>query len=71
MLGKGRGNGGEEDRECDGRTALREICKEWEENRKQQQNINGKRSERKVMNEKTTKKTMVTMANLTPALREN
>ena len=24
--------GGEEDRECDGRTALREILKEWEEN---------------------------------------
>ena len=27
-----RGKGGEEDRECDGRTALREIWREWEEN---------------------------------------
>ena len=29
---KWRGKGGEEDRECDGRTVLREIWKEWEEN---------------------------------------
>ena len=29
------GKGGEEDRECDGRTALREIWKEWEENEEQ------------------------------------
>ena len=36
---KMEGKGGEEDRECDGRTALREIWKEWEENEKQQQNI--------------------------------
>ena len=28
--------GGEEDRECDGRTALREIWKAWEENGEQQ-----------------------------------
>ena len=30
--------GGEEDREGDGRTAVREIWKEWEENGGQQQN---------------------------------
>ena len=29
MLRKWRGNGGEEDRNCDGRTALRRIWKEW------------------------------------------
>ena len=28
-------------RECDGRTALREIWKEWEENGEQQQKIEG------------------------------
>ena len=33
-----RETGGEEDRECDGRTVLREIWKEWEENGEQQQN---------------------------------
>ena len=38
---KVEGKGGEEDRECDGRTALREICKEWEENGEQQQKIEG------------------------------
>ena len=32
MPWKWSGKGGEEDRECDGRTALREIWKEWEEN---------------------------------------
>ena len=35
------GKGGEEDRECDGRTALREIWKEWEDNEEQQQMIEG------------------------------
>ena len=34
-----REEGGEEDRDYDGRTALREIWKEWEENGEQQQNI--------------------------------
>ena len=29
---KVKGKGSEEDRECDGKTALREIWKEWEEN---------------------------------------
>ena len=32
-----RGKGGEEDRGCDGRTALREIWTEWEKNGEQQQ----------------------------------
>ena len=32
-----RSKGGEEDRECDGRITLREIWKEREENREQQQ----------------------------------
>ena len=36
---KVEGKGGKEDRECDGRTALREIWKEWEENGEQQQQI--------------------------------
>ena len=36
---KVEGNGGEEDRECDGKTALREIWEEWEENGEQQQKI--------------------------------
>ena len=31
--------GGEEDREYDGRTVLREIWKEWKENGEQQQKI--------------------------------
>ena len=34
---KMEGIGGKEDRECDGRTVLREIWKEWEENGEQQQ----------------------------------
>ena len=38
---KVEGKGGEEDRDCDGKTALREIWKEWEENGEQQQNIEG------------------------------
>ena len=33
------GKGGEEDQECDERTALKENWKEWEENGEQQQNI--------------------------------
>ena len=41
MPRKWRVKGGEEDRECDGRTALREIWKEWEENGEQQQKIEG------------------------------
>ena len=36
-----REEGGEEDRECDGRTVLREIWNEWEENGEQQQKIEG------------------------------
>ena len=32
-----RQKGGKEDRECDGRTAIREIWKEWEENGEQKQ----------------------------------
>ena len=36
MPRKWKGKGGEEDRECDGRTALREIWKEREENGEQQ-----------------------------------
>ena len=31
--------GGNEDRECDGRTALRDVWKEWEENGAQHQKI--------------------------------
>ena len=34
---KVEGKVGEEGEECDGRTALREIWKEWEENGEQQQ----------------------------------
>ena len=41
MLRKWRGKGGEEDQECDGRTGLREIWKEWEENGEQQQKTEG------------------------------
>ena len=41
MARKYREKGGEEDRECDGRTALREIRKEWEENGEQQQQTEG------------------------------
>ena len=54
MPRKWREKGGDEDRECDGRTALREIGKEWEENGEQQQKIGEletgaiERSERKV-----------------------
>ena len=33
------GKGGEKDGECDGRTVLREMWKEWEENGEQQQKI--------------------------------
>ena len=36
MPGKWREKGGKEDQEYDGRTALREIWKEWEENGEQQ-----------------------------------
>ena len=39
MPRKWRGKGGEEDRECGRRTALKEIRKEWEENGEQQQKI--------------------------------
>ena len=39
MPSKWRDKGGEEGQECDERTALREIWKEWEENGEQQQNI--------------------------------
>ena len=35
------GKGGVEEGECDGRTALREIWKEWEENGEQHQKIDG------------------------------
>ena len=38
---KVEGKGDEEDRECDGRTALREFWKEWEEKGDQQQKIEG------------------------------
>ena len=44
------GKGGEEDRECDGRTALREMCHEWEENIEQHKELetgDRERSERK------------------------
>ena len=43
MPRKWREGGGEEDRECDGRTAVREIWEEWEENGGQQQKIEGTR----------------------------
>ena len=39
MPRKWREKGGEEDQECDGRTALREIWEEWEENGEQQEKI--------------------------------
>ena len=41
MSSKWREKGGEEDWEYDGRTALREIWKKWEENGEQQQKIEG------------------------------
>ena len=41
MPRKWREKRGEEDRECDGRTALRETWKEWGENGEQQQKIEG------------------------------
>ena len=41
MSTKWRGNVGEVDRECDGRTYLKEIWKEWEENGEQHQKIEG------------------------------
>ena len=41
QIRKWRGKGGEEDREGDGRTALREIWEEWEENGEQQEKIEG------------------------------
>ena len=53
MPRKWRKQGGEEDRECDGRTALRGTWKEWEVNGEQQQTIQGDRyrSERNVRTE--------------------
>ena len=36
---KWREKGGAEDRECDGRTVIREIWKVWDENVEQQQQI--------------------------------
>ena len=39
MPRKWREKEGKENRECNGRTALREIWKEWEENGEQQQKI--------------------------------
>ena len=36
---KVEGKGGEDDRDCDGRSALREIWKEWEDNGEQLQKI--------------------------------
>ena len=61
MPRKGRGKGGEEDRDSDGKTALREIWKDWEENGEQQQgyeleSIGRERSERKVRRGKKTKR---------------
>ena len=41
MSRKWREEGGEENLECDGRTALRKIWKEWEENGEQQQRVEG------------------------------
>ena len=41
MPRKWSGTGGEEDRECDGRTAITDIWKEWEENGEQQRKIEG------------------------------
>ena len=40
---KEEGKRGEEDRECDGRTLLRDIWKEWKENGEQQQRTEGVR----------------------------
>ena len=51
---KVEGKGGEEDRDCDGRAALRDIYKEWDDNEEQQQerpeleNVYRECSERKV-----------------------
>jgi len=51
---KVEGKGGEEDRDCDGRAALREIYKDWADNEEQQQerqeleNVYRECSERKV-----------------------
>ena len=41
MPRKWKKTGGEEDRECNGRTALREIWEDWEENGEQQQKMDG------------------------------
>ena len=38
---KVEGTGTQEDRDCDGKTALRINFKEWEKNREQQQNLEG------------------------------
>ena len=38
---KVEGKGSQEDQECDGRTAFREIWKEWEDNGEAQQQIEG------------------------------
>ena len=73
---KVEGKGVDEDRECDGTTALREIWKEWEENGEQQQKykqletVYRERSERKVRTEKRQKRTMVPMVNPTPDDRD-
>ena len=53
MLRKWRDTEGEEDRECDRRTSLRELWKDWEQIGEQQQQLNGigvdrERSERNV-----------------------
>ena len=41
MPRKRREKEGKKDQECDGRTVLREIWKDWEENGEQQQKIEG------------------------------
>ena len=41
MPRKWREKGGTDDRECDGRTVLREIWKEWEKNGEQPKKIEG------------------------------
>ena len=57
-----RRKGGKEDQECDGRTALRGIWAEWEENGEQRQTIEGVKSvdgesgERNVRKERTMKR---------------
>ena len=66
-----KGRGAKEDRECDGRIALIEIWKVWEENGEQQEKIEGvggfdrEGSERNARREKTKKETTVIMATLT------